>query len=252
MASFNLHCGVDMRGAPYDVVATIGQLNAAVTCLQEDWVASSAADNSSDSGRADQVAAAARELSLAVHRAELCATSSRVQVGVHANTGPGRLCVTVLTALPLVGYEVIALGRGIGDSIPRVAQVLLLRLPRGGELRVVNTHLTFSVASPLQLRRLWRRLRADPVPTVIAGDLNMPALVARRYPGLTSVVSGPTFPADQPVVQLDHVLVSEGITVGGGFVLPPAGSDHRPVRVRVELNGRCDPPPGGDGPGGPG
>jgi endonuclease/exonuclease/phosphatase family metal-dependent hydrolase len=121
--------------------------------------------------------------------------------------------------------------------VPRYAQVLRLRTPGGGAVRLVNTHLSCSVASPLQLWRLWRRLRKDPVPTVLAGDLNMPALVARRCPGLTGLVRGPTFPADRPVLQLDHVLVSHLVRTGGGSVLPSAGSDHLPVRARFQLDG---------------
>lgn len=137
----------------------------------------------------------------------------------------------------MTGYEVVPLGLGPGDPVPRYAQVLQARVPGGAALRLVNTHLTCSVASPLQLWRLWRQLRTDPVPTVLAGDLNMPALVARRYPGLTGLLRGPTFPADQPVVQIDHILVSRGIDAGGGSVLPPTGSDHLPVRARFRLDG---------------
>ncbi len=224
-----MHGGVDAQGEPYEVPAAIGQLDAAVICLQEDWVPAGAADQAGP----DPVAATGRALGVALHRAELCALQSRSVLGVPADGGPGRLCISVLTALPVIGYEVIALGHGPGDSIPRVAQVVLLRLPAGGLLRLVNCHLTFSVASPLQLRRLWRPLRSDPVPTVIAGDLNMPALVARRFRGLTELVRGATFPAHQPVLQLDHVLVSGGIRAGSGTVLPAAGSDHLPVRARL-------------------
>ena len=161
---------------------------------------------------------------------------TRQVLGIPADGGRGDLCISVLTRLPVAGYDVVPLGNGPGDSIPRYAQVLHLRVP-GGALRLVNTHLSISVASPLQLRRLWRQLRTDPVPTVIAGDFNMPALVARRYAGLTSLVRGRTFPASQPVVQLDHVLVSRGIDAQGGVVLPPAGSDHRPVRAWFRLGG---------------
>lgn len=224
-----------MQGEPYDVVAAVGRLDAGVICLQEDWVPGEAAPGSGH----DPVGDVGRALGVSVHRAELCAAGGRTDFGVSADGGPGRLCVSVLTALPLISYEIIALGRGPGDAVPRVAQVLVLRSPAGGLLRLVNTHLTCSVASPLQLWRLWRRLRADPVPTVIAGDLNMPALLARRCAGLTGLVRGATFPAMQPLVQLDHVLVSAGIQPGSGTVLPPAGSDHRPVRAQLlGINGK--------------
>jgi endonuclease/exonuclease/phosphatase family metal-dependent hydrolase len=239
VASFNLHCGADVRGEAYDVPAAVGRLDAVVICLQEDWVPTQAAARPDED---DPVSAAGRALGFTVHRAELCRTRSRSLLGVSAEGGTGRLCISVLTALPVISYRVIALGRGPGDSIPRLAQVLMLQSPGGGVLRLVNCHLTFSVASPLQLRSLWRRLRADPVPTVIAGDLNMPAIVARHFPGLTATVRGATFPASEPVVQLDHVLVSRGIEPGPGTVLPPAGSDHRPVRAQLlAVGGGCQP-----------
>jgi endonuclease/exonuclease/phosphatase family metal-dependent hydrolase len=229
VASFNLHGGMDTRGRPYDVQAAVGGLDAAVICLQEDWVPAGVAVRAGP----DAVALTGRALGVAVHRAQLGASLSRSEVGVSADGASGRLCISVLTALPVISYEVIDLGRGPGDAIPRVAQVLMLQSPAGGLLRLVNCHLTFSLASPLQLRRLWRPLRSDAIPTVIAGDLNMPALVARRFAGLTELVKGATFPAHQPVLQLDHVLVSGGIKAGSGTVLPAAGSDHLPVRAQL-------------------
>lgn len=224
VASFNMHGGLDVRGEPYDVPTVIEGFGAAVVCLQEDWVPAGVAVRA----RPDPVVAAGRALGVVVHRALLGVPESRSQT-----SGSGRLCISVLTALPVISYEVIALGRGPGDWLPRVAQVVMLQLPTGGLLRLINCHLTFSVASPLQLRRLWRPLRSDPVPTMITGDLNMPGLVARRFGGLTDLIRGPTFPAHQPVLQLDHVLVSSGIRAGSGTVLPAAGSDHRPVRAQL-------------------
>ncbi len=233
MASFNLHFGTDVQGEPYDVAAAVERLDATIICLQEDWIPAEP-DRATD----DPVADVGHALGVTLHRAHLRSRQWRATLDGAANGGPGRLCISILTALPVISYEVIGLGQGPGDPIPRVAQVLLLRSPAGGQLRLINTHLTCSVASPLQLWRLWRRLRADPVPTVLAGDLNMPAVVARRCAGLTGLVRGATFPAMQPVVQLDHVLVSAGVRAGSGTVLPPAGSDHRPVRAQLHgING---------------
>jgi endonuclease/exonuclease/phosphatase family metal-dependent hydrolase len=215
------------------VAKAIGQLDASIICLQEDWVPSDAGEPTGP----DQAAGAAAKLGATLYRAPMWQGVTRGALGAAAGGGPGDLCISVLTALPVTGYEVVALGRGPADLVPRYAQVLQLHGARGGALRIVNTHLSCSVASPLQLWRLWRRLGKHPVPTVIAGDLNMPALVARRYPGLTGLVRGSTFPADQPVIQLDHVLVSRHIGAGEGCVLPPAGSDHRPVIARFRLDG---------------
>jgi endonuclease/exonuclease/phosphatase family metal-dependent hydrolase len=231
VASLNLHCGADARGDAYDVAGAIGRLDAAVTCLQEDWVPGGA----SEPPGADRVARAADSLGARLFRASLWPGVTRRVLGVRAGDGQGNLCISVLSTLPVTGYEVVPLGNGPGDSVPRYAQVLRIGVP-GGALRLVNTHLSVSVASPLQLRRLWGLLRMDPVPTVIAGDFNMPALVARRYRGLTAVVRGPTFPADHPALQLDHILVSHGIDTRGSGVLPSAGSDHRPIRAFIRLS----------------
>jgi len=203
-----------------------------VICLQEDWVPGSAGEPTGP----DQVGWSADALGATLYRAPIWASVTRQVLGIRADGGPGDLCISVLTTMPVTGYEVIPLGQGPGDAVPRYAQVLRLHA-RGGALRLVNTHLSASAASPLQLARLWRQLRTDPVPTVIAGDLNMPALLARRYRGLTGLVRGRTFPAHQPVVQLDHILVSRGVGAGCGSVLPPAGSDHRPVLARFRLDG---------------
>jgi endonuclease/exonuclease/phosphatase family metal-dependent hydrolase len=213
------------------VAAAIGRLDATVICLQEDFVPVSAGQPAG----LDQVARAAETLGARLYRVPMWESVKRSSLGIPADGGRGDLCISVLTALPVTGYEVVPLGHGPGDSVPRYAQVLQMRVP-GGALQLVNTHLSVSVASPLQLWRLWRQLRTDHVPTVIAGDLNMPALLARRYPGLTDLVRGPTFPADQPVIQLDHILVSRAIDTHSGSVLPAAGSDHRPVRARFHLD----------------
>jgi len=215
------------------VAGAIGRLDASIICLQEDWVP----DGAGELTGADQAAVAAETLGATLYRAPMWQGVTRRVLGTSADGGQGDLCISVLTALPVIGYEVIPLGHGPGDLVPRHAQVLQLRTPGGGALRLVNTHLSCSVASPLQLWRLWRQLRKDPVPTVVAGDLNMPALVARRCPGLTGLVRGPTFPADRPAFQLDHVLVSRRVGAGGGAVLPSAGSDHLPVRAWFWLDG---------------
>lgn len=214
------------------MAGAIEWLDAGAICLQEDFVP----EGSGEHAGPDQVAQVADAMGASLYRAPLWEGVTRSALGIPADGGRGDLCISVLTALPVTGYDVIPLGHGPGDSVLRYAQVLQILAP-DGPLRLVNTHLSASVASPLQLWRLWRQLRTDPVPTVIAGDLNMPALLARRYAGLSGLVKGPTFPAGQPVVQLDHVLVSRGIDTRGGAVLPFAGSDHRPVWARFQLDG---------------
>ena len=183
----------------------------------------------------DHIAAAAVELGAAVYRAPLGEGPSLASFGIPAESGPGQLSIAVLTTVAVTSYEVVELGQIAGDNVPRLAQVILLELPGRPALRLVNTHLTHRLASPLQLYRLWRHLDAEPLPTIIAGDLNMPRFLASRLPGYFAVVNGRTWPADQPLVQLDHVLVSQDIGGMDGAVLPATGSDHLPIRAHLWL-----------------
>ena len=70
-------------------------------------------------------------------------------------------------------------------------------------------------------------------PTVIGGDLNMPRPGTLAAPGYRDVVRGRTFPADRPLIQLDHLLIRGRITAAGAEVLDPVGSDHLPVRAQL-------------------
>ena len=71
-------------------------------------------------------------------------------------------------------------------------------LPGRGRLRIANTHLTYRLLSPVQLLRLVRRLAADDIPTVIVGDLNMPAPLTGLAAGYAPAVSGHNGDAGKP------------------------------------------------------
>jgi endonuclease/exonuclease/phosphatase family metal-dependent hydrolase len=229
ITSLNLHCGIDTRGQPFDVQAAIGGLDAQVIALQEVWLPDGATE--------DPVEAAAKAMGAELFRLPGRKVASLAGVGVRGPSGPGRTGMAVLTTLPVARYEVVALGQMPGDLARRSAQVVTLTLPGGGPLRMACTHLTHRLTSPLQLARLMWHLGYGPAPTIIAGDLNMPRQAARLAPGYTAVVQGRTWPAELQVVQLDHVLAGRGIGILGGAVLPPAGSDHLPVRARVTVPG---------------
>jgi endonuclease/exonuclease/phosphatase family metal-dependent hydrolase len=227
IASMNLHCGIGTRGQPFDVEAAIESLDAQVIALQEVW--------SSDGAAEEPIDRAAKAMGAELLRVPGRTVPSLAGVGVRGPSRPGRTGMALLTTLPVVRYEVVPLGQMPGDASPRSAQVVRLTLPAGGPLRIACTHLTHRMASPVQLGRLMWHLAGDPAPTVIVGDLNMPRQVARLAPGYTAVVRGRTWPAELPVVQIDHVLAGRGIGILGGAVLPPAGSDHLPVRARVSV-----------------
>ncbi len=233
-----MHCGFGRRDEPYDVASAICQVDAPIICLQEVW-RPGAGGRGAVAEYPGPVADAAAKLNAVAHYAHMCYRPSVASLGVRSISGPGELGIAVLTTLPVTDYSVIMLGRAPADSVPRVAQVIDVRLPGGHGLRIINTHLTYALTSPLQLRRLLaatkKRRTADALPTVIAGDLNMPRLVAARTPGFTAPVRGPTYPSDRPRVQLDHLLAGRGIGWKHGAVLADAGSDHLPIRAQLTI-----------------
>ncbi|HXW45461.1 MAG TPA: endonuclease/exonuclease/phosphatase family protein [Streptosporangiaceae bacterium] len=227
VASLNVHGGVDSRGKPFDVAAAVAGLGADLIALQETWV---------KAGEPDPVAAAAEVIGARVFRVWLHTDVSPARLGIPAGEVIGSTGIAVLSTLPVIAHEIIDLGRMNGDVVARRAQILTVRLAGSGTaVRIAGTHLTHRYVSPVQLGRLVWHLSRSPLPTVIAGDLNMPRQVARIAPGYTPAPRGRTFPADAPLLQLDHVLVSRHLQPLDAGVLPPVGSDHLPVRARLTL-----------------
>lgn len=226
LASLNTHGGRGADGRPYDLVAACREFKADIIVLQEVW---------RRAGEPDPVAGLAGALGAEPLWTDLIGDVDLRGVGVADETARGRWGLAALSTVPVAGYEVADLGRIPGDITPRRAQLITVALPGRGMLRVVNTHLTYRLASPLQLFRLVRRLLQDDIPTVIAGDLNMPMPVTGLAVGYAPAVSGRTYPAHRPLVQLDHILASGRVARCGGEVLAPAGSDHLPVRARLRL-----------------
>jgi endonuclease/exonuclease/phosphatase family metal-dependent hydrolase len=225
IASLNLHGGVTSRGGPFDVAGACHRLKADVIVLQEVW---------RPAGHPDSVTEVAAELGAEVRHRGLARGTSRARLGVGRDGGLGSWGLAVLSLLPVTSYHEIELGQSPGDQISRAAQVLTVTTPGGAALRVVNTHLTHRFTSPAQLIRLAAGLAASRLPTVIAGDLNMPRLATRAALGYRRLVRGRTFPADRPLIQLDHLLIRR-LRGSGGEVLEPVGSDHLPVRAQLSV-----------------
>jgi endonuclease/exonuclease/phosphatase family metal-dependent hydrolase len=262
VASLNLHCGFGFFGQPFDVAAAVCQLDADVVCVQESWLPTvgDAVDARFDvhgpefanRGRSepaapipapqapDPLAEAATKLGATAARLVMCKPPSLSLPGISATSGPGEVAIAVLTTLPVTDYNVIELGVAVADDVPRFAQVVTVKLAGGTSVRVVNTHLTHRLTSPIQLQRLQQRLRREDgqsrrIPTMIVGDLNMPRPVAALSLTYATTVRGKTWPATRPLVQLDHVLVDRTLRVIESAVLPSAGSDHLPIRARLRV-----------------
>jgi endonuclease/exonuclease/phosphatase family metal-dependent hydrolase len=136
---------------------------------------------------------------------------------------------------------------------PRAAVAAVVDAP-GGPMTVVSTHLSFAPAvSVRQLRALRRWVRTFPSPVVVAGDLNLPGPLPRWLTGWTSLADGPTYPAADPRVQLDHLMLArsdgalpDGALSDGAHSVAPgcsgspgvagdrrAVSDHLPLTAAV-------------------
>jgi endonuclease/exonuclease/phosphatase family metal-dependent hydrolase len=63
----------------------------------------------------------------------------------------------------------------------------------------------------------------------------MPGPVTGLAVGYAPAVNGRTFPADSPLLQLDHILTGRGVRARDGQVLPAAGSDHLPIRASLRV-----------------
>ncbi|BCB77522.1 hypothetical protein Pflav_039320 [Phytohabitans flavus] len=127
---------------------------------------------------------------------------------------------------------------------PRVMLAAVVEGP-DGPFTVATTHLSFVPAwNAAQLRLVVRALRRLPSPRLLLGDLNMPARVAALVSGWRPLARVPTFPAWQPRVQLDHVLLDRrggARWSGEGTAETPRVpfSDHRPLVVEMSAG----PPP---------
>lgn len=117
----------------------------------------------------------------------------------------------------------------------RAAVLARLETPEG-PLLVASAHLSFVPGwAQLQLYALRRALATAPGPALVMGDLNMTPRPARRFSGFRPLAAALTFPVDEPVRQIDHVLArgDVGDVVDVRAVRLPV-SDHRALVVELD------------------
>lgn len=149
----------------------------------------------------------------------------------------------ILSRLPLSDVTVTALPRG--DAAMRRSLISAVIDVGGGEsLAIVGTHLHHVPEEPdvrlLQARAVAAevsRLRDRGLPVAVLGDLNAPADAPELEPlaFLEDAVPGgqPTYPAHDPSVRLDHVLITADLEASDPAITPTTASDHLPVSVTV-------------------
>jgi endonuclease/exonuclease/phosphatase family metal-dependent hydrolase len=224
VASINLHCGLDRHGRPFPAKAAIASLGADVVLVQENWCPQGT----------DSLARAAGADCGYPEFTELAMTDDvplgSLEIGCPVPDETGAWGLAMMSRVPLTGLTTVGVGSAPGDVVgSRKAQIA-----EAAGVRLVNVHLTHRLLhGPGQLRRLVTGLGDGP-PTIIAGDLNMfwpTVLLGGPY---RRALSGRTFPAHRPLVQIDHLLAGPGVAIERAQVLPGVGSDHLPLRVDLD------------------
>ncbi len=253
LATFNILSGrrVGERRADLErYAAAIGSLDADVLALQE-------VDRGQErSQRADLTALAAEAMRATHHRFvpalvgtpgdtwRAAGAEDRRAVPAYGIALLSRHRVTdwrVLRLDPVPGRAPMRWPGAVRPSLvrdePRVAVAATVHTP-AGPLTVVGTHLTFvGWWNRRQLARLVAAFDVLPRPLVLMGDLNMGPERAARITGMRSLASHPTFPAEEPREQIDHVLTDSDLRAVATTARRLPMSDHRALVVDV--------PPGG-------
>jgi endonuclease/exonuclease/phosphatase (EEP) superfamily protein YafD len=105
-------------------------------------------------------------------------------------------------------------------------------------LVVATLHLSYLPWRGLaQLRAAGAAVAATGGPAVVLGDFNLPAWPVRTAlgDGWQHAGGGPTYPAWNPRIQVDQLLVRGGLSVRDVVVGPAGPSDHLPLVATVAL-----------------
>lgn len=247
LATFNILHGRSVHDGDVD----LGRLAAAVSELDPDILALQEVDcDQPRSGKADLTAVAADAMNAPYHRfvAAISGTPGATWMAATGSEQPGTAAygIALLSRFPVENWQVLRLPRipfrfpmyvsGIRrvrviHEEPRAAVVGRVDTPLG-PVTVANTHLSFVPWwNRVQLRHLVRDVRGFPGPRLLMGDLNMgPGQPGRWHPLGTAL----TFPADEPTVQLDHILTDDARLSVGDCAAPRLPvSDHRALVVDI-------------------
>jgi endonuclease/exonuclease/phosphatase family metal-dependent hydrolase len=238
--------------SPEDGQVDVERYAAAVRSLDADVLALQEVDRDQPrSGGADLTAVAAEAMGAVHHRfvAALSGTPGGTWVAATGEEQPGSAAYGIalmsryrvhswrtlrLPALPLP-VPLLVRSRRLPVVVrdePRVAVVAVVATPYGA-VTVVATHLSFIGGwNTLQLHRVLRPLSHEQGPVVLMGDLNMGPRRARLITRMRALATAPTFPAEAPERQIDHILARGPLPCpSSAAALRLALSDHRALSV---------------------
>lgn len=262
VATMNCLHGMDVRAGPPPPVdaASMERLAGCLEMLDADIIALQEVDRRlARSSGIDQVEWLAGRLSMTGHftPALLGNPDSRWVPLRGDDPGGGAYGVALLSRHPISRLRRLRLPGGLGrragggvksrisvgsaghrpgwDYEPRVALRADIATPHGC-LAVTTTHLSYLPWRSLHQLVRAAQLAEDEDAAILIGDLNLPAWVVRHaLHGWAHGGGGPTYPASDPRVQLDHILTNGRIRVLDARAVGPMTSDHRPIVATVRM-----------------
>jgi len=171
---------------------------------------------------------------------------------VRENDNPPSYGIGLMTNIPVLKWEVLALGKSIiglplafpdGDSAkPKIKFFYVKDEPRyaiaaqlANGYTVVNVHLSFvPFVNLYQLWRVKRWLAKLPGKHLLLGDLNLPFDLPVRFSKWSSLNSMASYPTWQPKIQFDYILSDSDLGRKVESVkLSSKISDHLPVTIEI-------------------
>lgn len=250
LATFNI-----LHGRTVGDGVDVDRLRECVRAIDADVLALQEVDLEQErSGMADLTAVAAEAMGAVSHRfvAAIAGTPGATWIAATGREQPGSAAygISLLSRFPATSWQVVRMPRIpfkfpmylrgpnrvlVVDEEPRAAVIGTFDTSLG-PLAVANTHLSFVPGwNRRQLRCLTRDLLGLPGPHVLTGDLNLAPDAVRKWSGMRSLATSPTFPADAPTTQLDHVLTDDAALMATLVSAPEMPiSDHRPLIVDLE------------------
>jgi endonuclease/exonuclease/phosphatase family metal-dependent hydrolase len=224
VVSYNVHMGYDVRGRfePDAIAAVLRSTDADVVVLNEidrGWLLEGGHDL----------------LRMLADRTGMEARFAPAADDIWGNAILSRLPVSDVTVTPLP-REGAAMRRSMVSAV--------VDLGDGESLGIVGAHLHHVPNEPavrlVQARAVAgevSRLHSRGLPVAVLGDLNAAADAPELEPlaFLRDAVPGgvPTYPAHDPSVRLDHVLITRDLEASDRVIVPATASDHLPVSVTL-------------------